>query len=192
MSSAQQVSRYDSVAIALHWTIAALLIANIALGLYFGDLPRSDPSKFLLAQTHKSIGLTVLVLTLARIGWRLTHRVPGLPPDMPALLKLAARGAHVLLYVVMLGLPLTGWAMVSSSPLGLPTKYFGLFDWPNLGYFANQPVEQKRAFIGAFHESHEILANIAIALIILHVGAALYHQFVRRDGVAMRMLGRSS
>ncbi len=184
----ETLSRYGGVAIALHWAIAALLIANLVLGLYFHDLPREDPSKFLLAQTHKSLGLTVLVLSLLRVVWRLTHRVPPLPAEMNPLLKLGARVSHVLLYVLILALPLTGWGMVSASRLGLPTKYFGLFEWPNLSFIADADPETKRGYSGFFHESHETLAWIAIALIVIHVSAALYHHFLRRDGVLRRML----
>jgi cytochrome b561 len=173
-----------------HWLIAALLIVNIGLGLYFGDLPRSDPLKFELIQLHKSIGLTVLVLSILRLGWRLTHRVPPLPQGLHWTLALAARVTHYLFYFLIIAIPLTGWIMVSASPLGLPTHYFGLFNWPNLWFMANLPRAQKIPLREAFDNVHVFLAWSAIVLIPIHVAAALWHQFVRRDDLLWRMLPR--
>lgn len=181
-------TRYDSVAMTLHWLIALAVLLNIGLGLYMGDLPRSDPMKFQIVQLHKSIGLTVLILSLLRVAWRLTHTIPALPSEMGAAMKALARTAQVLLYVLMIILPLTGWLMVSSSPLGLPTSYFGLFDWPHIWFLADMARESKKELVEVFEESHELLAWIAIGLIGLHVVGALYHQHVRRDGVLKSML----
>lgn len=180
--------RYGSVAIVLHWLIALGVIANIALGLYFADLPRSDPDKFLLVQTHKSIGLTVLVLSLLRVGWRLMHPVPALPASMPLLLRIAARTTHFLLYVLIVAIPFTGWALVSSSPLGLPTLYFGQFAWPQLPWLVDLPRATKKLVSHEFGTVHVLLAWSAIVLVPIHILAALYHQFVRRDDVLARML----
>ncbi len=102
----------------LHWTIALLIIANICLGLYFPDLPRADPNNFKLAQIHKSIGLTILVLSVLRVLWRLVNPVPPLPATMNAALKVLARATQFLLYVLIVAIPLTGWLMVSTSPHG--------------------------------------------------------------------------
>lgn len=181
-------TRYGQVAIALHWLIAIGIVANIALGLYFADLPRSDPSKFLLTQTHKSIGLTVLVLSLLRVAWRLAHPVPPLPTSMPRLLKIAARTSHALLYVLIVAIPLSGWLMVSASPLGLPTMYFGLFPWPQLPFFEGLTRAAKKGFSHEFGTVHVVLAWSAIVLVPIHILGALYHQFVRRDEVLSRML----
>ena len=181
-------TRYDSVAMTLHWLIAAAVLTNIALGLYMGDLPRSDPMKFAIIQLHKSIGLTVLVLTLMRIAWRLMHPFLPLPEDMPRALKFLARTTHILLYTLLLALPLTGWMIVSSSPLGLPTSYFGLFDWPHLWFLADMTRESKKIMVETFEDTHVFLAWIMICLVPLHIAGALYHQFVRRDSVLKRML----
>jgi len=180
--------RYGRVAIALHWLIALGVLANIALGLYFADLPRSDPDKFLLTQTHKSIGLTVLVLSLLRVGWRLLHPIPPLPQSMPMILRIAARISHFLLYVLILVIPLSGWALVSSSPLGLPTMYFGWFAWPQLPYLSELPRATKKIVSHQFGETHVLLAWSAIVLVPIHILAALYHQFIRHDEVLGRML----
>lgn len=180
--------RYGSVAMTLHWVIAALVLINLCLGLYMADLPRTDANRFMLFQLHKSFGLTVLVLSLARLGWRLVNPVPPAPRGLHPLLRLSARGAHALLYVFIIAIPLAGWAMVSSSSLGLPTPYFGLFSWPNISFLAEMAPAAKAANLDFFKETHELLAESAIVLIALHVLAALYHQFLRRDDVLRRMV----
>jgi cytochrome b561 len=169
---------YGDVAMFFHWLIAALLIVNICLGLYFADLPRSDPNLFTLAQIHKSIGLTILVLSVLRVLWRLINPVPPLPIDMPAGLKVLARTTQFLLYVLIVAIPLSGWLMVSTSRLGLPTPYFFLFDWPNLPRIGDH--EQ-------WEDIHTLLAWSAIVLVPIHIAGAFYHQFVRRDRVLSQM-----
>ena len=188
MSNSASQTRYGDVAVTLHWLIAAGVIANIALGLYFADLPHSDPNKFTLTQTHKSIGLTVLLLSLLRVGWRLVHPVPPLPADMGPLMRIAARTTHFMLYVLIVAIPLSGWALVSASPLGLPTMYFGLFPWPQLPFLADLPRAMKRLWAHQFGAIHVFLAWSMIVLASIHILAALYHQFVRRDEVLGRML----
>ncbi|HUO91987.1 MAG TPA: cytochrome b [Rhizomicrobium sp.] len=180
--------RYSTVAVVLHWLIALAIIANIALGLTFADMSNSDPAKFPLAQLHKSIGLTVLLLSLARVVWRLIHPVPPLPAGMSAPLRLAAHISHFLLYFLIIAIPLTGWALVSSSPLGLPTIYFGWFAWPDLPYFSDLPRAAKKMWTHEFAATHVFLAWSAIVVVTIHLAAAFYHHFVRRDVVLARML----
>jgi cytochrome b561 len=179
--------RYGSVAMSFHWLIAALIIANICLGLYMADLPRSDPAKFMIFQTHKSIGLTVLVLSVLRLGWRLVNPIPPLPADLNPFLRFAARASHYLFYFLIIFIPLTGWLLVSASPLGNPTSYFGLFDLPNLPIFSGLPRAQLRPIHETFDDAHVLLAWSAIVLVPIHVGAALYHHLARRDDVLKRM-----
>lgn len=175
-------TRYGTVAMALHWLIAFAIITLLAVGKYMHGLPDSDPNKFTLYQTHKSVGLTVLALTLARIGWRLINAVPPLPASMPAWERWAAHVSHFLFYVLMLAIPLSGWAMASASPLGIPTIWFGLFEVPALPVGVGEdPHEQ-------FEDLHELLGNLMILLVLVHVGAALKHHFWDRDGVLKRML----
>jgi cytochrome b561 len=188
MPSSAVQERYSAVAISLHWLIALGIIVNIALGLYFADLPRSDPDKFFLTQTHKSIGLTILVLSLIRVAWRLMNPVPPLPASMSPVTRFAAHATHFLLYVLIIAIPLSGWLLVSSSPLGLPTMYFGWFAWPQLPYFSDLPRVAKKMWSHEFGTVHVYLAWSAIVLVTLHIVAALYHQFIRRDIVLGRML----
>jgi cytochrome b561 len=188
MQSNNTALRYGSVAMTLHWLIAVLLIGNICVGLYFADLPRSDPNLFMLVQLHKSIGLSVLTLSVLRVIWRLINPVPPLPAGMNPWLRIGARTSHVVLYILIVAIPLTGWMMVSASRMGTPTSFFGLFDWPNFPFFSNIPMASKRPTHELFESAHVFLAWSAIVLIPLHIGAALFHHFVRRDDVLKRML----
>ena len=188
MSVANSRARYGSVAMTLHWLIAAAVAFNICLGLYMGDLPRSDPNQFAFIQFHKSVGLTVLVLSLARLCWRLVNPMPPLPAAMNPGLKVVARGTHWLLYFLIIAIPLSGWAFVSASPLGLPTVWFHLFQWPHIPFLADLPRAQKVPLRHELFAVHSYLAWSAIVLIPLHVAGALYHQFLRGDDVLKRML----
>ncbi len=180
--------RYSNVAMTLHWLIALGVLANICIGLYFSDLPKSDPNMFALVQTHKSIGLTVLVLSLVRVAWRLIHPVPPLPASMGPGLRFAAHATHFLLYVLIVFIPLSGWALVSSSPLGLPTMYFGWFAWPHIPFLAELPRAAKKPLAHELGAVHVYLAWSAIVLIPIHIVGALYHHYIRRDDVLTRML----
>ncbi len=182
--------RYSTIAIALHWLIALAIILQLASGLWMVDALDEQATQmraFQVYQWHKSLGLTVLILSLLRLLWRLTHRAPGLPPGMTAWERLAAKGTHVLFYVLMIGLPLTGWIVVSASKLGLPTLYWGLFQWPHLP-LCGMAAEAKAALEENVGEVHALLAYTTIGLLVLHVGAALKHHLVNRDDGLARML----
>jgi cytochrome b561/polyisoprenoid-binding protein YceI len=165
--------RYSAVAIALHWLIALALAFQLALGF---SMPQ-DERGFAMFQLHKSVGITILLLTLLRIGWRLTHRPP--PAVESGAMGTVAKAVHVLLYVFMLGAPLTGWALVSTDPLGIPTLLFGTVPWPHLPL----PAGINEAAEGA----HGLLAWLGIALIVLHVVGALRHQLLLKDGLLRRI-----
>ena len=179
-------TRYGAVAMTLHWLLALAVIGMLVLGKYMAGLARDDPNRFDWIQLHKSIGITILVLSVARLAWRLINKVPPLPAHMPAWERFAAHASHVLLYVLIIGIPLSGWALASSSPLGIPTIWFGWFEIPHLpglqGFADQHAVEQN------FRDTHEILGNLMILLLLIHVGAALKHHFWDRDSVLVRML----
>ncbi len=182
--------RYHTVAIVLHWAIAALILSQFPLGWWMTDAlqDRSAPQIviFKAYQIHKSIGLTVLIASFLRLFWRLAHPAPPLPKAMPAWERNAAHASHILLYGLILGLPLTGWAMVSASVYGLPTYWFGLIEWPHLPILST--LADKKPVEDAFKEIHETLGYLAVALIALHVSAALKHHFRDRDDVLTRMI----
>jgi cytochrome b561 len=180
--------RYGAVAMALHWLIAAALLVNIALGLYVAEvMADSDPMHGAVLEFHKSVGLTVLILSLARVVWRLINPAPPLPQTMSRHLKLVAHTSHFLLYVFIVAIPVTGWAMVSASRSGMPTNYFGLLHWPNLPFFANLPRPEKMSLHRTFNTSHLVLALSALALVPIHIAGAFYHRG-REDDVLSRMV----
>lgn len=173
---------WGSVAKSLHWILALLLAGQWGLGFWMSRLPETELLlRFELYQLHKSLGLTLLLLVLARVAWRNAGPVPGWPAGMPRWERRAAQASHVLLYVLMLALPLTGFLMVSTSPLGLPTRFWGLFTVPH-------PLGADAALEKVFGSIHDWLGWVFLALVLLHVAAALKHHFRDRDRVLVRML----
>lgn len=169
--------RYSGIAIALHWAIALLLLFQIGLGWALEDLPKGVV-QFAGYQFHKSIGITILLLSLARLAVRLFRPRPAPVQDGKAQMLLAS-AVHVLLYAMMIVGPLTGWIIVSTAKVRLQTMLFGTVPWPDL------PVGQ------GLHEPAEVLhgalGTVGIILIGLHVTGALYHHFKREDVIG-RML----
>ncbi len=180
--------RYGTVAMALHWLLAAMILFNVGLGFFMTRLDEADERTFPLFQLHKSIGLTILMLSLMRLGWRLANPIPALPSGMSAWERFAARGVHVLFYVLMIAVPLMGWATVSSAPLAVPTMWFGLFEWPHIPFLADLPRAEKRMFEEPLAVTHSLLALAMLGLVALHAAAALKHQFHDKDDVLKRML----
>lgn len=180
-------SPYSRASIALHWIIGLAIIGNLAGGLLLESLFNApDPATrrfgFTVVQLHKSIGLTVLALSLWRLGLRLRQGFPALPPHMKPWERVLARATHYGFYALMIGLPLVGWVMVSASPLNFPTSYFGLFNWPHL------PIGTSRTVAGAAGWAHMVLGWTAIGLLALHVAGALKHHWIDRDDVLARMI----
>ena len=179
-------TRYDAVAMTLHWVIAIGILLQIAMGLVMVHFPLPIGLKFELYQLHKSVGITVLFAVALRVLWRLTHRPPALPESMPALEKTAAAGTHFLLYAFMLALPFTGWIVVSVSPYNIPTVLYGLIPWPDLPWFSTLADKQSADTIAEF--IHDWLGYIVIGILALHILAALRHHFILRDNILVRML----
>lgn len=175
-------TRYGSVAMTLHWLIALAIVGMLIVGKYMHGLPNSDPNKFMLYQLHKSTGITILTLTVLRVMWRFAGPVPPLPATMAPWERWAAHASHFLLYALMLAIPLSGWAVASTSSTGVPTIWFGLFEVPHLPLGADHDTHE------AAEEAHELLGNLMILLLLVHVAAALKHHFWDRDTVLRRML----
>jgi cytochrome b561 len=171
-------ARYGGVAIALHWLAALAVAATFPLGVCLADLPTS-PRKAGLADYHRWIGVTVFALTGVRLAWRLLHRPPSLPAAMPRWQLRAATASHWTLYGLLLAIPLTGW--LYSSAAGLPTVYLGLWRLPD-GVGADE------ALAAGFKLAHVVLNFALLAFVIVHVAAAVKHQFVGGDGLLARML----
>ena len=175
---AEPRNRYSQVSLILHWVIALMVISQIGL-IMAHDATEGDLS-WSLVMLHKSVGLSILVLTLVRLGWRIANPAIPLPAEMPRWQKLFARGTHVLFYVVLIGMPLGGWA--ASSAAGRDIEWFGLFNWPLL------PISGGREVAGQFMDAHEMGAKLLYVLLALHILGALKHHFVDRDNVLHRML----
>jgi cytochrome b561 len=169
---------YGAVAQALHWLVAALVLAQLVIGVYAANLPVSLARLQWLAR-HKSLGLAILALVLLRLGWRMLNPLPGLPAVMPPWERSAALAVHRLLYLLLVLAPIAGWLYASAA--GLSVNWFGLFQVPDL-------VEKDRELAAVFRALHIGLVALLALLVVLHVAAALRHAFVLRDGVMRRML----
>jgi cytochrome b561 len=181
-ADAVSTRRYTRTVIVLHWMIAALIVWQIASGVWMVpaiDDPARWERAFQLYQLHKSMGLTVLALSLVRLIWRLGHAPPPLPAGVLPWQRRASRVVHAMLYGLMIAVPLAGWLVVSSSPLGLPTLLYGWFEWPHLPL---SPALEPTA-----KTTHRLLAYALGVLAAGHVAAALKHQIVDRQAVLQRM-----
>ena len=178
-------SGYDRVAVALHWVVAVAVLAQIGLGLWMIEIPKVPVGvRAYWFNLHKSIGLTIGLLAAFRLAWRLTHRPPPLPAGVARWQARAAAANHWLLYGCLMAMPLAGY--LGSVFSGYPIRYFGM-TLPGWGW----KDEALKEFFSAVHFT---VALAFIALIALHVAAALKHLWIDRDGVFQRMLpglGRS-
>jgi cytochrome b561 len=188
--------RYSSVAIFLHWLIAFAILVMVPLGLWMThaiDAPDERGLAFSAYKLHKSVGLTVLALSLLRLAWRLAHRPPPMPP-MPAWERAAAIATHWALYGLMIAMPLTGWLYISTNwslqydrAFDIPTLWFNILRVPELPFFTHLDDIGRRGAAIAILDWHRTLALGALALVGLHVAAALKHQFADKDDTFAHM-----
>ena len=171
-------AHYTKTAKGLHWLMAVLFFGMLGLGFYMQGLPLS-PDKLKLYSWHKWVGVTVFLLALFRIAWRVTHQPPALPSSMPRLMQIAAHAGHHMLYMLMFLIPLSGWLM--SSAKGLQTVWFGILPIPDL-------LEKNKLLGDLLQTVHVSLNYLFIAVLIGHIGAALKHHFIDKDDILTRML----
>lgn len=169
---------YSAVAQAFHWIIAALIVTQFTLAWMADDLPLGMHKLALLAR-HKSFGMTILMLAVLRLVWRLFNPPPPLPEGMSKIEQVLARISHVAFYVLLFAMPLSGWLM--SSAKNYSVSWFGLFTWPDM----IAPNEQRFDFLKS---THGTLGVLLLSLAILHILAALKHHFWNKDDVLKRML----
>jgi cytochrome b561 len=174
-------ARYSRGAVILHWLIAVLIALNFVAAWVAEDLPDAQAGQVM--GNHKAIGITILLLTVLRVIWRLTHRPPPLADTLAAWEVAVSRVTHGLVYLLMLAIPLSGWLMHSAWTGGEPVSLFGLIDWP--GY----PFAKSKDLAHTFGEGHEVMATAMLVLLALHVAGALKHRLIDKDGNA---LGRMS
>jgi cytochrome b561 len=170
--------RYGSTAIALHWAIAALILVNFPIGFFNEAIETATGASPMWL--HKSLGLTVLVLSVARLAWRLAHPPPPLPETLSGWRASAAAAVHWTFYALIVLVPLSGWLRTSGGTY--PLVWFGLIEVPKFPIVRDSP----EAGLAAF--AHVALARTMLMLVALHVAAALHHHFVLRDRVLRRML----
>lgn len=171
--------RYTYTAMLFHWLVAVLVVAAFTLGLVMTDIPGLTPTKLRYFSWHKWIGVTVLMLAVLRVLWRLFHPSPAYPDTMARWQQRAANGLHILLYVLIFAVPLSGYFYSLAS--GVPVVYLGLFELPVL-------IDANPVLKPVLKGVHYWLNMLLAASVGVHVAAALKHQFVDRDGVLRRML----
>jgi cytochrome b561 len=165
----------------LHWVMAVCILAMLFIGV--GMVSTVMPKYLTLVSIHKPLGIAILVLALVRLGMRLGYGAPSLPVDLPAPMKLAAYLSHYVFYVLMIGMPLIGWGMLSAA--AYPVVLFGGVHLPAI-------LPQSDSLHALLWNAHFYLAFVFFALILLHIAAALFHALVRRDGVFEAMASVSA
>ena len=169
--------RYNPISVVFHWLMAAIIVATWSIAIVVSDMPLS-PARITGYSWHKWLGVTVFFLVLLRLVWRATHPAPQLEIKMPVWQERAMQLTHFALYLLMIVIPLVGWLM--SSAKGYTVNYFGLFELPDL-------LSKDKALGHQLKDLHEYLADVLVALVCLHVLAALKHQFIDRDCLLSRM-----
>lgn len=179
-------NRYTRVAMTLHWIIAAGIIANVAL---YWLWETGDRGVVQYIRTHKSIGVTLGGLALMRLAWRWRYPAPSAPPHHQRWERSLSHVVHIGLYVVMLGLPLSGWLMDSAwaEAAHRPMYWFGTFKWPRLGLLMEMEPAARASAHALLKTLHASLGYILYLLFALHVAGALKHQFLDRDRILSRM-----
>jgi cytochrome b561 len=162
----------------LHWIMAALVLAQFVLG-WTASKWRLSPLKLELFVWHKSIGMLILGLLMLRIFWRLANPTPAMPGDTPAWERRAARISHVLLYLLLIAMPVTGW--IVNSAANIPFRIFWLIPLPAIAEPAERTADLAKL-------AHLALFVVLSAMLLVHIGAALRHHYVKGNDVLTRML----
>jgi cytochrome b561 len=173
--------RFTPLQRVLHWIMAVCILAMLFVGV--GMVSTVMPKYLALVSIHRPLGIAILVFALIRLTVRLRYGAPSLPADLPEPMKLAAYLSHVALYVLMIGMPLIGWGMLSAA--AYPVVLFGGVHLPAI-------LPQSDSLHTLLWDAHFYLAFVFFAVILLHVAAALFHALVRRDGVFEAMASVSA
>jgi cytochrome b561 len=179
MIAPASLQRHTSATIAFHWLTALLIVGTFTLGLVMTDIPGLTPTKLKYFSWHKWAGVSVLVLSTLRLLSRLRTRAPAYPAALPAWQHYVAHGTHALLYLLMFGVPLSGYFYTLAA--GVPVVYFGLFQLPLL-------IEPNLALKPVLKAVRYWLNMGMAAMVLMHVAAALKHLVVDRDNITQRML----
>ena len=175
MKRAGSSAHFNLLARVLHWTMALAILAMLFVGV---GMVASLSLRPTLVSLHRPLGIAILLLVAVRLANRLRHPLPALPADLPAIQKAAARASHILLYALMFAMPLVGWAMVSAG--GYPVTMPGGLSLPAIA--PHDPT-----VYAVLRTAHTWLALLLFAVVLMHLAAALYHAWIRRDGVFASM-----
>jgi cytochrome b561 len=179
MENAKNIERYNNVAIALHWLVAVGVFVMIGLGWYMTDIPKGTPARAFFYNLHKSIGVTLAIIVLIRSFWRWKHPPPPLPAGTASWIVNAAKLSHTLLYALLIFQPVVGFIASNFTKYGV--TYFGLF---KIGPFFSE----NKTLYDLFQGFHEAGAAVLVAVIVIHIAAALKHLMIDKDGVFHRMM----
>jgi len=174
-----KLAPYSRLSQGFHWISALLVFAIVPIGLYMADLPKTDPTRAGWFALHKSLGITILALTVGRAVWRHLAPPPPLNGLLPALQERIAKIEYMFLYLLLLFMPVTGYVMSAAG--NHPVGFFGLFTLPNL-VPVSEPLAEGAEFV------HVSSQYGLYALLVLHIGAVAFHGIVKRDGLAGRMI----
>ncbi|MEJ5143677.1 cytochrome b [Gluconobacter albidus] len=168
----KRMGSFSLLSRSLHWIMAAMLLTMLFVGTYMAST--AGPAYPHLVNFHRPLGIAILILAVVRLASRLYSPVPPLPVELPSIVKLAAKASHILLYGLMITMPLVGWGMLSAG--SYPISLWGNITLPPI-------LPHNPALWGALRTTHTLLAFLFIGLILTHIGAALFHGLVRKDGV---------
>ena len=179
-------TRYTLVAILFHWTIAALIVLNLYFGFRLGFVKGLE--QFNLFQLYKSVGITILLFSVLRLAWRLLNPPPPEPIGLKGWERISSLAVHWGFYVIMIGMPLTGWIVVSTSSLNIPTLLYHLVPWPHFPGVHALPDGPKTAVNHLSDITHVTLAFATLGLLFLHLGAVAKHHLFDHEPILTRML----
>ena len=177
----ETMDSYNSMAKWFHWVTVALIAVALPVGFVIQHI--KDADKMAFYAIHESAGLTILIVALARLAWRLRNPPPPLPPSIPMPLQKASAAVHHLLYALLILQPILGFVATNAwgFPLRGETAYLGFIDLPKF-------METNEPLAGAIQTAHSVGGFAILALLVLHIGAVVFHQAIRRDGTLLRMV----
>jgi cytochrome b561 len=176
--SSLQISRYSKGAIALHWIVGLLIVANFILAQIAEGVPEAEQGAYM--NPHKAIGISILAFSVFRLLWRWRHTPPPPAENLKSWERTLSKAVHYLFYFLMIAVPVTGWLMVAAYPGAPAVDFFGLFS-------IDLPLAESKMLAGIGHESHEILTKVLFFAVLLHILGALKHQFADRMPFIQRM-----
>jgi cytochrome b561 len=178
MSFRNTKSSWGALSKALHWIVVILIILQFVLAAWAKSLPRG-PGMVEAWGWHKSFGMTILMLAVIRLTWRLVNPTPDLTAETKPWERVLAKISHLLLYGLIFAMPLTGWMM--SSAKNFPVSWFKVFQWPDL-------VAPDPDFSRLMESTHHALFKVLVVIALLHIAGALKHHFIDKNDVLKRML----